>query len=537
MFKLVSTSGEQAIDLQMGRTFVVGRAVTSDVPIYDPTISRRHAEVFLTGTGVRVKDLNSSNGTFVNGARVTEAEAGPSDVITFGKVAFRVKEVTAPTQRPPLPPRLTPESPLRAPSPGTIVRQLPVASSGGVPAIVVDKAQGESHIKLQAQSLAERREKKLSLLLEISKELSKTHELDSLLDKVVDFTFQIMNVDRVSILLLDERSSELVPRVSRGRTGDASAARVPQGIARKALEERVAILSDNAAADDRFKGKSIVIQSVRSAMCTPLLASDQKALGILYVDNQTATNAFTDEDLEFLIGFSGLTAVAIENSQLTGRIRREAVKLENFQRFFAPDVAAQIARQEDEVKAGGEKRPVVIFFSDIRGFTEMSEPMDADDLARLLTEYFTVMVDIVFEHGGTLDKFMGDAMMALWGAPIAHENDADRAVKCALEQLAALEQLNVKWKEQGREPLRIGIGINYGEVFVGNFGSDRRLEYTVIGDAANTAKRLCDSAGPSEILISEPCYRALTRALKVDALAPIQVKGKAKRLAVYRVKR
>ncbi|MGH7643980.1 MAG: adenylate/guanylate cyclase domain-containing protein [Gemmatimonadales bacterium] len=538
MFKLVSTSGEQAIDLQLGRTFVVGRGVTSDVPIYDPTISRRHAEIFLTGTGVRVKDLNSSNGTFVNGARVTEAEAGPSDVITFGKVAFRVKEVTAPTQRPPLPPRVSQEAPLRAPPPGTIVRALPVSSSGGVPAIVVDKAQGESHIKLQAQTQAERREKKLTLLLEISKELSKPHELDQLLDKVVDFTFQIMNVDRVSILLLDGKSGELVPRVSRSRTGDLSAARhVPQSIARKAVEERVAILSDNAAADDRFKGKSIVIQSVRSAMCTPLLGSDQKALGVLYVDNQTATNSFTDEDLEFLIGFSGLTGAAIDNSQLVERIGREAVKLQNFQRFFAPDVAAQIARQEDEVKSGGEKRPVVIFFSDIRGFTELSEPMDADDLARLLTEYFTVMVDIVFEHGGTLDKFMGDAMMALWGAPIAHEDDADRAVACALEQLTALERLNEKWKEQEQQPLRIGIGINFGEVFVGNFGSDRRLEYTVIGDAANTAKRLCDSAGPSEILISEPCYRALTRALKVETLESIQVKGKSKRLPVYRVKR
>ncbi len=538
MFKLVSTSGEQAIDLQLGRTFVVGRAVTSDVPIYDPTISRRHAEVFLTGTGVRVKDLNSSNGTFVNGARVTEAEAGPSDVITFGKVAFRVKEVTAPTQRPPLPPRDSQAAPPRAPPPGTIVRQLPVSHSGGVPAIVVDSAPGESHIKLQAQSLAERREKKLSLLLEISKELSKTHDLDSLLDKVVDFTFQIMNVDRVSILLLDDKSGELVPRVSRSRTGDVSAARhVPQGIARKALDERVAILSDNAAADDRFKGKSIVIQSVRSAMCTPLLSSDQKALGILYVDNQTATNAFTDEDLEFLIGFSGLTAVAIENSQLSERIRREAVVLSNFQRYFAPDVAAQIVDQVGAVRRGGEKRPVVIFFSDIRGFTAMAETMAADTIADLLTDYFTEMVEIVFEHGGTLDKFMGDAMMALWGAPIAREDDADRAMTCAVDQLAVLEKLNVRWKAQGLPELRIGIGINFGEVFAGNFGSDRRLEYTVIGDAVNTASRLCKEAGPNEILISEPFYQALKQPPKVETLDPIQVKGKAKRLPVYRVKR
>src|SRR5882762_1822478 len=305
VFKLLSTSGEQSIDLQLGRKLVVGRAVTSDVPIYDPTISRRHAEIVLTDSGVHVTDLGSSNGTFLNGAKITEAEAGANDVVTFGKVAFRVKEVTAPVARPQVVPTPADFRSAKGSVPGgTIVRQLPV--SGGVPAIVIDEPQGSSHLKVKADNLEERREKKLSLLLEVSKELSKQQELDRLLDKVVDFTFQIMNVDRVSILLLDGKSNELIPRISKSRTGDASAAKhVPQSIARKAVEERVAILSDNAAADERFKGKSILIQSVRSAMCTPLMGSDQKVLGILYVDNLTATHSFADEDLEFLIAFGG----------------------------------------------------------------------------------------------------------------------------------------------------------------------------------------------------------------------------------------
>ena len=540
----MSTSGEQSIDLQLGRTLVVGRAVTSDVPIYDPTISRRHAEITLTESGVRVTDLGSSNGTFLNGAKITEAEAGANDVVTFGKVAFRVREVTAPAPRPQVVP--TPAAFPKAPpgkgggaggaGGGTIVRQLPV--SGGVPAIVIDEPQGASHLKVRADNQEERREKKLSLLLEISKELSKQQELDRLLDKVVDFTFQIMNVDRVSILLLDGKSDELVPRISKSRTGDASAAKhVPQSIARKAVEERVAILSDNAAADERFKGKSILIQSVRSAMCTPLMGSDSKVLGILYVDNLTATHSFADEDLEFLIAFGGLTAVAIENSQLSDRLRREAVVVSNFQRYFAPNLASQIAQQEGEVALGGTKRPVVVFFSDIRGFTAMSETMNPDEIAGLLTDYFTEMVDIVFEHSGTLDKFMGDAIMALWGAPIAHADDADRAMQCALDQLDTLETMNAKWKERGRQPLAVGIGINFGEVFAGNIGSNRRLEYTVIGDAVNTASRLCSSAGGNEILISEPFYRALKNPPKVEELEPIQVKGKTKKVPVYRVKR
>src|SRR3989475_12844232 len=137
-------------------------------------------------------------------------------------------------------------------------------------------------------------------------------------------------------------------------------------------------------------------------------------------------------------------------------------------RYFAPNLAAQIAQQEGAVQLGGQKRPVVIFFSDIRGFTTMSETMGPDDIATLLTEYFTEMVEIVFEHGGTLDKFMGDAIMALWGAPIAHEDDANRAMRFGGVQLDALDKMNEKWKAEGRPELGIGIGINFGEVFAGN---------------------------------------------------------------------
>src|SRR5512135_812201 len=220
VFKLLSTSGDQSIDLAPGRTLVVGRAVTSDVPIYDPTISRRHAEITLVASGVRVKDLGSSNGTFLNGARITQADAGANDVVTFGKVAFKVAGITPPA-RPSTPtPEASQTGGSRAMPKGTNVRQLPVSASSG---------------EVKAESETERREKKLELLLEISKELSRQQELDQLLHKVVDVTFQIMNVDRVSILLLDGKTKELVPKVSRSRTGDTNAAKlVPQSIARKA---------------------------------------------------------------------------------------------------------------------------------------------------------------------------------------------------------------------------------------------------------------------------------------------------------------
>ena len=533
--KLLSTLGEQSFELTDARTLVVGRAVTSDVPIYDPTVSRRHAELSLTPRGVHVVDLGSSNGTYINGTKMKDGIAVDGDVVTFGKVPFKVVAETPPARQA-MPSQAARGFAVSAPEP-TIVRQVPVSGPRDLDERVAARPSGASQLRVEGLSVNERQAQKLELLLEISKELSKQQDVDLLLEKVVDITFKVMSVDRVSILMLEGGSGELVPRVSRNRLDESGGTRVPRSIARRAVEERVAILTDNAAADDRFKGRSIVTQSVRSAMCTPLMGSDGHVLGILYVDNMTATNSFSDEDLEFLIAFSGIAAVAIENGRLTERVRREAVVLSNFQRYFAPDLAQQIAGQAEQIQLGGTKRPVVIFFSDIRGFTTLSEHMNPDEIASLLTEYFTEMVEVVFEHGGTLDKFMGDAIMALWGAPITHGDDADRAMRCAIEQQHVLEALNQKWEGEGRHRMQIGIGITFGEVFAGNIGSDRRLEYTVIGDAVNTASRLCSKAGGGQILISEPFYRALTTPPEVEPLEPLQLKGKTRAVPVYRLKR
>ena len=185
-------------------------------------------------------------------------------------------------------------------------------------------------------------------------------------------------------------------------------------------------------------------------MCAPLLGSDHEVHGVLYVDNQAATHQFGDEDLDFLVAFSGIGGVAIENSKFAERIRKEALVRSNFERYFAPSLAARIASSPDAVRLGGDKRPIAVLFSDIRGFTALSENMNPDEMATLLTEYFTEMVDCVFRHGGTLDKFIGDAVMAQWGAPIASPDDADHAMTAALDMMRELDELNKKWRTAGR---------------------------------------------------------------------------------------
>ncbi len=531
LYRLVSTAGDQTFELPEGRTLVVGRGGASDIAIYDPTISRRHAELTVGADGVRVKDLGSSNGTCINGARITAGRLAPDDSVTFGKVSFRLSGAGP---APLVPPR--PAIAAEAGPPGSrIVRQLVV--SGGVPPGITSR-DGPPAGKLRAGATTgeARQAVKLQMLLEVSQKLSAELDLDRLLRTIVDTTFEIMSVDRVTIVLRNEETGELVPTISRSRLDDAQPLQVPRSIADKVMQERVAVVSQNAPADARFRGQSILLQNVQSAMCSPLMASAERVLGLLYVDNLTTTDTFTDEDLQFLVAFSGLAAIGLKNSRYAEQIRREATVRSNFERYFAPNVAAEIAQQDGAIRQGGERRPTTVLFSDIRGFTAMAESMGPDAIAQLLSEYFSEMVDVIFEHGGTLDKFIGDAIMALWGAPIAHADDPDRALRAAISMQRSIGRLNERWASQGRPVIGVGIGINHGDVFAGNIGSHRRLEYTVIGDAVNVAARVCAQAGPGEILVTDSLLGVVRDRVSCEFLPEMVLKGKAQVVQVYRVR-
>lgn len=508
-FRLIGVDNEHRFDLTGNAPLSVGRAVTNDCPVVDPTISRKHAELRLTPSGIEVADAGSSNGTFVNGVQIERSLVVPGDQLTFGKVVFRVEAVT-PLRPPPAPPAAA-----AGPRSGgaTIVRQIPKTG------------------EVQAQQDSRR----LTMLLEVSKGLTRSADIDALLDKITEYAFQVLETDRCAILLMDEYR-QLQPKISRDRRGDNASSEIPQSIARMAMDDKVAVLSDDAGEDQRFTGQSVLLQKVRSAMCVPLVGSEDRALGVLYVDN-FSLKRFNESDLDLLIAFAGIAAVALENGQFAERIRVEALARSNFERFFTPHLAARIASSPDAVKLGGDKRRVAVLFSDIRGFTALSETMRPEEMAALLSEYFTEMVECVFRHGGTLDKFIGDAVMAQWGAPIGESDDCDRAMQAALDMMQELDRLNARWTVAGRPTVEIGIGLNVGEVFAGNIGSDRRLEYTVIGDPVNVSSRLCGAAEKGEILLSEEFRSALGSPPPLEPLPPMEFKGKSQALPVFRVKR
>jgi len=176
-----------------------------------------------------------------------------------------------------------------------------------------------------------------------------------------------------------------------------------------------------------------------------------------------------------------------------------------------------------------------VFNSDIRGFTRMSEGTEPEILVDMLNEYFELMVETLFKYEGTLDKFMGDGIMALWGAPVAHPDDPVRSVQCALEQMTVLGDFNRSRIAQGRPPLGIGIGIHTGPLVAGYIGSSKALSYTVIGDTANTSARLCGIAQSGQIIVSEPAFARLGGRFECEELPAAHVKGKEHALRIFNV--
>ncbi|MEZ4458894.1 MAG: adenylate/guanylate cyclase domain-containing protein [bacterium] len=174
-------------------------------------------------------------------------------------------------------------------------------------------------------------------------------------------------------------------------------------------------------------------------------------------------------------------------------------------------------------------------FADIRGFTSLSERLPPQGIVNLLNEYFELMVDIIFKYEGTLDKFVGDEIMAIWGAPISRDDDAERAVRAAVEMQQAMERFNQSLAPEHQ--FHIGIGLNTGEVVAGYMGSTRSMSYTVMGDTVNTASRLCGQAGAKDLLIGPMTYREVGYLLDMERLPPTKLKGKAEHVDIYRVTR
>ena len=279
--------------------------------------------------------------------------------------------------------------------------------------------------------------------------------------------------------------------------------------------------------------KSVFIQQIRSAMCVPLWNRDE-IIGVIQLDSIRFENQFVQEDLELLKAIGSQMAMIIEQASLNEKIREESKMRNRLERFHSPQIIEMILHGGQEDLMEPKDLTATILFSDIVGFTTLSESLPPREINIVLNQYFTRMTDIIFKHDGMLDKYIGDGLMAVFGAPMEKANDAERAIRAALEMRRELTRMRKEVGASGAQ-LNIRIGINTGRVVAGNMGSPRRLDYTVIGDPVNLAARLESSGAPNQILIGEETYKLVKDKFKINEVGPRKVKGKSAEIMVYEV--
>lgn len=528
-FLITDSSQKTQIFEIRGSTVNIGRAPSNDLVLNHPSVSRHHARLtILPGDTTLLIDLGSLNGMYVNGQQVHEFKLSDQDRVGIGMYELKFE--------------FAGEQPLHVEAGSKPIEDvqnlidsvalktaLRIQVDAGVPT--------EQAVKDRLRTL-EQENKLLKLLLGVGKTLASVLTPEEIMQRVMELVFQMENVERGFVMLVDEKrnfkAAVLLYKDDKMKA-EAKGVVLSKAVIDRVTTERVPLLIHDVAGDERFSSsESLRISGIRSAMCAPLIYKD-KVFGLFYVDCLSKPWAFTKEELNIFSVVAAEAAISFDNARSHEELSRRVIERQALERFLSSSIVEKILANPDQVHLGGENQTVTILFADIRGFTRMSEKMEPMEVVELLNEYFTEMTDLVFENGGTLDKYLGDGLMAVFGAPLAKPDDSLRAVKTAIEMQRALARLNRDWETLGQRSLKIGLGINTGPVTAGNIGSARRMDYTVIGDAVNIASRLCANAAGGQVLISESTHCTLNDRLPAKRLEPIRVKGKETPIEIYEI--
>lgn len=516
--KRTEDGGSQEIPL--GDQNTIGRQPSSTVQLYDPRSSGRHAYLLWDDGAWKLRDLGSSNGTFVNGIRIETTLLQDGDEVQFGTTI-----VTFSTQ---------------ALNTGVAASQVSFAAEDGEP-LIHSRVDGRGHETFlpveQIPDVEQLKQdyEKLRIASELNQAIGLEADIDILLGRILDEVFKLLPADRGVILLMDPVTHQLEVRATKKRKKDDEEIVLSQTVINEVFGSGAAVLTSDATLDARFSGAhSVVASGMRSTMCVPMIYRSQ-LFGIVHLDSLFARGVFSNKDLQILTGLAAQAGRAIDNSYKAKKIEQSALAKRDFERLLPPELVEQIISGNVQLERGGELRETTVLFSDIRGFTQWTESHKPSHIVSILNDYFELMVDAIHRHHGTLDKFMGDGIMALFGAPISHEEDELNAVLCALDMLEGLDSLNRRLDELAQDPVHIGIGINNGPVIAGYMGSSKSMEYTAIGDHVNLAARLCGVAEKGQILLSENTYRMVQESIAAKPLPPVTVKGKRDPQRIFEV--
>jgi adenylate cyclase len=511
--------------------FTIGRLPDCELHLPFEGISRRHARFLKTASGDwTIEDIGSKNGTQLNERSVTSPQkVNHGDVVWLGDISLLVVMADPPQ------PNTTDPVPLDQGT--TILRNVEQLQQQWIQA----DDQGDE-LSNKEKAIA-----RLKDLVDIAKSLSAAESIEAIFSQVQAAVFRYLkSIDRLA-LLVDIRGSgqlELLNAAARNVSQQQSLAEggswISRTICQKVFAEKVAIQTADAQIDQRFEGQqSILVKGIRSAMAVPLW-DENKVVGVLYADAHLSSIHWTEEgeeELSFFSTLANLVASSVQRWLLAQKLRSEELIRQRLERYHSPAVVQQMiavgALQDSRLPPAESE--ISILFADIVGFTALSERLSPVQIAELLNALFEEMLQEVFAVGGTLDKYIGDCIMAFFGAPEPREDHADRAVAAAKGMLTRLENLNAS--QVLREPLQLRIAINSGKAVIGDVGSSQRVDYTALGGTINLASRMEAICPPGECVVSEATYTMLTGKQGLEEMGEYRFKGIDRPVRVYQTKR
>lgn len=492
------------------KNIILGKLSKNDLQINDTTVSRNHCKFIKTKNSYKIIDLNSTNGTFVNGKIINEKILNVGDNIAIGK---------------------------------TILKFL--AASEKENYYESDDQKISMIIPLSEELKVEKGEKKetnklnlLTSLTELGKNLIASSTLEETFEKVGQLIFELLNPKRLFIFSYDSNHKQLLLKYSQviGKN-KSEKVNISKTIAMKAIKEKIAILSANTKNDTRFNGaKSIILYGITSALSIPIWTKNS-IYGLIYADATDFEQIFKEKDLEILSILANFTGLSIESINRLNNLNKEKKLRSRLARYHSPSVVSRIMECQNknthELMNYKESEATVLFM-DIVNFTSKAESMAPIEVGQFLNNIFTEMTDIIFKYNGTLDKYIGDAIMAVFGIPFKYDNHAELSILTAIDMQKKLLKINLNLPK--KDKIRIRIGINSGKLISGDFGSPKRFDYTVLGNTVNIASRLESiAAKPDEIVVSERTYNLTKDLFEFEYLGKKKMHGISKGIKSYKV--
>jgi len=484
----------------------------------DQRVSRLHGRIWEEDGFCWVEDLNSSRGTLLNGVEIKgigKQRFGPADSVIAGQTTLRVEigELLETNQTSYL-------------ENGTILLPEKHHAASGV---AIDKDLDATAVEpVPLDGSEDLHARRLKMVCDLPFQFATKTKLESLLPAIVDQLVEMIPTGESWALVLREQGTEtlLLKAYHYVRRTYLS-----ETLLRRAMSDRKAFIWKR---DTEVNISGSMAQSgMEIGMYAPLLWQGE-ALGAICAGAQSPQAVFTDEDVRLLVVVGQYAAMAVATHRLQEKVRQESAIKANLLRQFSPKVAEKLLAHRGRLRLGGQRNEVTILNADIRGFTKLAQDMDPDSVVEMLNDYLRVVVPIIFAHNGTIDKFMGDAILAVFGSPENDPRQHEHALRAAMEMQMAIAQLNAARGLREEACRDFGIGIHCGEVVHGFVGTVDRMEFTVIGDAVNRAARYCAAAAGGEVLISPEMHERVWRFADLEP-ASIETKHEGV-FAAYRVR-